>query len=404
MKEKGHSVSRRKFLTSAILTSTGIVAGMNSASARSNTPKSKKRKKAIFRTLGKTGIRVPVVGMGKLPADNPRLVKAALDNGLAFIDTALMYYNGQHEKMISKVIQDYPRDSYVIATKIKPPGYNYRTGMYSKKATEESFLKKFDKSMKNLGLDYVDILYHHDVSTRESALLEPVLNAMRKIKESGRAKHLGISTHKNEPETIRAAIESRVYEVVLTTYNFKQDHLAEMDQAIKEAAAAGFGIVGMKNLAGGYLDKHKKKPVNAKAALRWALQNPDIHAVVPGFTNFEQMEECVEVLHNIKMSKKERNDLLTASDETGMYCNACGKCVAKCSKGLPVPELMRAYMYTYGYRKPGQAQDLLMSLDVQNNPCIDCDECTVDCVKSFDVAQKISDVTRLIDIPREFIV
>jgi ferredoxin len=116
------------------------------------------------------------------------------------------------------------------------------------------------------------------------------------------------------------------------------------------------------------------------------------------------MEECVEVLHNIKMSKKERNDLLAASDETGMYCNACGKCVAKCSKGLPVPELMRAYMYTYGYRKPGQAQDLLMSLDVQNNPCIDCDECTVECVKSFDVAQKISDVTRLIDIPREFIV
>jgi predicted aldo/keto reductase-like oxidoreductase len=404
MKKKDHSVSRRKFLTSAILGSTGLVAGVNSASAKPHQPRNKKHKKVVYRTLGKTGIRVPVVGMGKLPVDNPRLVKAALDNGIVFIDTALMYYSGRHEKMISKVLKDYPRDYYVIATKIKPPGYSYKTGLYSKKATEESFLKKFDVSMKNLGLDHVDILYHHDVVTREAALYEPVLNAMRKIKESGRAKHLGVSTHKNEPEMIRAAIESGVYEIILTSYNFKQDHIADLNKAIKEAAAAGLGIVGMKNLAGGFLDKEKKKPVNAKAALRWALQNPDISAVVPGFTNFEQLEECVEVLHNLKMNKKEKDDLLLASKETGMYCNACSKCVAECKKELPVPELMRAYMYTYGYRRIEQAQDLLLSLNVEQSPCIDCDECTVECVKDFDVAQKISDVTRLVDVPRDFIV
>lgn len=403
MKNKNKAINRRKFLTSSVLGTTGIVAGLTPAQAEIDLQKNKKRTKRVFRTLGNTGITVPVIGMGKVPVDNPNLVRVALSKGITFIDTAILYYEGRHEKMLGKVLKDYPRDSFVIATKVKPPGYNRRTELYTSRATEESFLKKFDKSIKSLNLEYVDILYHHEVARKEAALHEPILNAMRKIKESGRAKHLGISSHKNEPEVIRAAISSGVYEVVLVSYNFKQDHIAEMNKAIKEAAEAGLGIVGMKNLAGGYLDKKKQKPVNAKAALKWALQNPDIHALIPGFTNYEQMEECVDVLHNIKITKKEKNNLLLAHSEPGLYCNACSKCVAQCKNNLPIPELMRAYMYTYGYREVKKAQDLILSLEISQNPCVDCTTCTVSCVKGFDVNGKISDVARLINVPGEFI-
>jgi predicted aldo/keto reductase-like oxidoreductase len=257
--------------------------------------------------------------------------------------------------------------------------------------------------MDRLGVKYVDILYHHAVSKIEAALFEPVLNAMKKIKASGRAKHLGISTHKNETEIIQAAIDSGVYEVVLTAYNFKQDHLPEMDKMLKKATNAGLGIVGMKNLAGGYLDKEKQKPVNAQAALKWALQNPDMHTLIPGFTNFEQLDDCAAVLTDIQMSSNEKKDLIAAASEQGMYCNACSACVPQCKKELPVPELMRAYMYTYGYRELKKGKDLLVSLDLPGDVCSDCDECTVSCVKNFSVAEKIKDVTRLLDVPSEFI-
>ena len=70
--------------------------------------------------------------------------------------------------------------------------------------------------------------------------------AMTKLKKEGRVKHLGISTHSNEPEVIRAAVKSGVYEVVLTAYNFRQPHVADVEKAMAEAAKAGLGIVAMK--------------------------------------------------------------------------------------------------------------------------------------------------------------
>ena len=406
MKKQEKGIGRRRFLVSTVLGASGVVAGaagLTSTADKTGNPK-KKHKKILYRTLGKTGISVPVISMGVMRADNPNLVKAALSKGIVFLDTANSYQNGRNEEMLGKLLQDYSRDSFVIATKVKPSGGSRKTGLYSNKTTEEDFLKKFDQSMKRLKLDYVDILYHHAVSTREAALFEPVLNAMKKVKASGQARHLGISTHKNEPEVIRAAIDSGIYEVVLVAYNFKQDHLPEMNKALQEAADAGLGIVGMKNLAGGFLDKEKQKPVNAKAALKWALQNPNVHTLIPGFTSFDQLDDCVQVMKNIKMTTTEKDDLLLASAEQGMYCNACSRCVDQCKKELPIPELMRAYMYTYGYREVKKAQELLVSLDILADACTECGDCTVTCVKDFAVADKITDVTRLLDVPEDFIV
>lgn len=401
-----NSIHRRKFLVSSVLGATGMVAGATGIKSGVGFPLPGKVKKTkiIYRTLGQTGIKLPVISMGVMRADNPNLVKAALAKGMVHLDTANSYQQGRNEEMVGKVIKDYPRDAYVISTKVKPGGRSRKTGLYTDKTTEEDFMKKFNESMDRLGIEYVDILYHHAVSKREAALFEPVLNAMKKIKASGRAKHLGISTHKNEPEILQAAIDSGVYEVVLTAYNFKQDHLPEMDRMLEKATNAGLGIVGMKNLAGGYLDKEKQKPVNAQAALKWALQNQNIHTLIPGFTNFEQLDDCAAVLTDTKMSTDEKNDLIAARSEQGMYCNACSACVPQCKKGLPVPELMRAYMYTYGYRELKKGQDLLVSLDLSKDVCSDCKDCTVSCVKDFAIDEKISDVTRLLDVPAEFLV
>ena len=405
MKKFENSINRRKFLVSSVLGASGMVAGATGLKSQGGVLKSSNVESAnvVYRTLGKTGIKLPVISMGVMRADNPNLVKAALAKGIVHLDTANGYQQGRNEEMLGKLLVDYPRESYVIATKVKPGGGDRKTGLYTEKTTEEDFLKKFDESMERLGIDYVDILYHHAQSKREAALFEPVLSAMKKIKESGRAKHLGISTHKNETEIIQAAIDSGVYEVVLVAYNFKQDHISEMNKALDDAAKAGLGIVGMKNLAGGYLDKEKQKPVNAKAALKWALQNPNMHTLIPGFTNFEQLDDCAMVMSDTEMSSQEKDDMIAATSVQGMYCNACSLCVPECKKNLPVPELMRAYMYTYGYREPKKAQDLLASLDLPNDPCSDCNDCTISCVKEFPVAEKIADVARLINVPSDFL-
>jgi hypothetical protein len=75
-----------------------------------------------------------------------------------------------------------------------------------------------------------------------------------------------------------------------------------------------------------------------------------------------------------------------------------------CPLKLSVPDLMRAYMYAYGYSNPSQAYALLNDLGYGNDPCRNCSgTCSVKCSRDFDVKGKIADISRLVDVPSEFL-
>ena len=359
-----------------------------------------KERKFVYRTLGKTGIKLPVINMGVMNTDNPNLVRAALDSGVVMLDTAQTYQRGQNEGMIGEVLKGRPRDSFVLATKARLPT-NQTTGLYTEEATEEAFLKKVDSSLKNLGLEYVDIYYHHNVSKRESVLFEPILNALQKAKRDGKIRFMGITTHMNEPEVIHAAVDSKFYDVILTAYSFQQKHNAEVRSAIARAAQAGIGIVDMKAIRGG--SRQKTTVTNAAAALKWVLQDPHVHTIVPGYITFEEMNIALSVMEDLTLSDSEKKDLQKEASLPGLYCQGCRKCLGQCLEKLPIPDVMRAYMYTYDYRNLAHAQDLILSLNLPARVCEDCSLCPVKCSIGFNVPSKIRDVVRLRDIPLEFI-
>jgi predicted aldo/keto reductase-like oxidoreductase len=230
-----------------------------------------------------------------------------------------------------------------------------------------------------------------------------MLEAIQAAKKSGKARHVGLSTHKNEPEVIQAAIESGVYEVILTAINFKQDYYAKLKETIAQAAKAGIGIVAMKTMAGGYFDRERKQPINCKAALKFVLQDENVTTSIPGNTNFDHLTMNLSVNTDLKMTAEELADLRIGRSEGGLYCQGCEHCVPDCPKGLPIPELMRAYMYTYGYREPEMAHSLLSSLGLPENPCSECSVCGATCVKGFDIADRVTDVARLTKVPVEFL-
>lgn len=364
-----------------------------------------KKRKIIYRKLGKTGLKLPIVSMGVMNSDNPNLIRAALDAGITHLDTAWYYMMGRNEETIGKVIKDRPRDSYVIATKIWEPS-DYRTGLFPKDASSETFFIKFKTSLKRLGLDYVDILYLHNIKRKESALFEPYVSAMKKLKKEGKIRFIGITTHRNEPEVIRAAADSNVYEVVLTSYNFKQKHHIEVKKAIDYAAKAGLGIVAMKTQAGVYWDKEKLNPINMKAALKWALEDENVHTSIPGFTTFDQMKLDLTVMADLSLSVQEKKDLQFGEKNklAGLYCKQCGSCLSQCKQNLNIPDLMRSYMYAYGYKNLAVAKQLMEELQVNSNACQDCSTCSVTCSNSFNVRDRITDIVRINDIPNDFLV
>jgi hypothetical protein len=283
-------LKRRSFLKWGAAGLAGIavnpVSGARGGDRRDPSPDPQK-KDMIVRTLGRTGLKLPVVSLGVMNSNSPDLIRAALDRGIVMLDTAHGYQGGTNEVVIGQVIKGRPRDSFVVATKVPAPGRDRKTGAIPADAKAEPFLEMFNLSLERLGLEYVDILYQHNVLARDQVFFEPVLMALQKIKKEGRARWIGVTTHGNEPEVIRAAVEAKVHDVVLSAYNFRQDHRDEVRKAVAEAAAAGVGIVAMKTQAGAFWDKEKQHPINMKAALKWVLSDPNVTTAIPGMTTFD---------------------------------------------------------------------------------------------------------------------
>ncbi len=394
------NLNRRGFLRTSIAGAAGIVALSPSLASAAT---SEQQKDIILRTLGKTGMNIPVISFGVMRADNPNLCKAAYEKGIKLFDTANVYQNGNNEIMLGNLLKDYPRNSFYLATKIKPAGVD-SDGKPSDLTTADDFLSKFNTSLSRLKMDYVDILYVHDVRSPELLECKPVISALNKLKKEGKVRFVGFSTHLNQPDVINAAASMNRWDVVLTAYNFKQSYANELNNAIKKASQAGIGIIAMKTMAGGgFLDKDKSKPINSTAALKWVLSNPDVTTTIPGMTDFDQLDLNVKILSDISISEDEKKDLFVARAEKGLYCTGCANCISTCPVNLPVPDLMRAYMYAYGYSSPAMAKTLLTELGMTDNPCKDCSSCKVVCTKDFDVREKIADISRLVNVPSDFL-
>jgi uncharacterized protein len=131
---------------------------------------------------------------------------------------------------------------------------------------------------------------------------------------------------------------------------------------------------------------------------------PRITTAIPGMTDFDQLDLNLKLLSDITLTEDEKKDLIFASAETGLYCTACTKCIPACPNNLPVPDLMRAYMYAYGYSNPGMAYTLLGELGTTADPCQGCSSCKVECTKNFNVKEKIADISRLVNVPADFLV
>lgn len=402
--------TRRDFLKTGAL---GIAAGaflpsaLGAASGEEPRKSAEKKERThVYRMLGRTGIRLPILSFGAGGTSDPSLVRAVLDAGITHLDTARGYARGNNEIMIGTVIKGRPRDSYVIGTKSANMSIDNRTGIYKSTTTGETFLRDLDESLKALGVEYVDIFYVHGAVRGESIEMDAVLKAFGQAKQSGKARWIGISTHRNEPEVIRAAIRTKIWDVVLTSYNFRQPHLAEVEKSIAEAVAAGIGIVAMKTQAGVFWDAAQKQPINMKASLKWSLRNENVATAIPGITTLEQLENDLAVIEELALTADEKKDLKlgAAAGLPGLYCAQCGACVEQCRAKLDIPTVMRSYMYAYGYRKPAQARETLAEANIRRVPCAKCPSCTVACTLGFPVRERAVDIVRITSVPEEFLV
>ncbi|MDR2057906.1 MAG: aldo/keto reductase [Dysgonamonadaceae bacterium] len=390
------NINRRKFLGISALVGTGaIVSPQIAVSAKEDTSKKKEKSSITTRILGKTGIEVPILSMGVMRADNPAVVRAAYNSGLTHFDTAHGYQNGKNEEMLGVFFKDKDRSTFTIATKGKA---NLKSDNF-----EQEYEELLNTSLRRLQMDYVDIFYTHAVEDM-GVLNDPrLIKILKKFKEDGKIKHIGFSTHANKPGQIDEAIATGIYEVCLISYNFKLGILPELNAAIQRGVDAGIGFVAMKTMAGGVEDAQGNKKVDGAACLRWAWQNPNITTAIPGFTSFDLLDNCLEAAHSPELKRSDIEYLAGLQKKELLYCQNCGNCVSQCTKHLPIPTIMRAYMYNYGYKYPSLSKETLGELSVTGNDCSGCRTCTVNCPSGFKVADKIAAITPIVNVPSYFL-
>ncbi len=349
-----------------------------------------------MRQLGKTGIMLPILGMGVDRPDSGNVLRAAYNAGIRHFDTANNYQNGRNEELLGNMFDGKSRDSRFIATKIMFP-YPLRDDF------ETDFEQKLESSLKRLRVDQVDLLYLHDIRTVENVRDSRVTTALQKAKAEGKAQFIGLSFHTGNPDVFNAAIDMGIYEVLLLSYNFKMKDLEANEAAIERAARAGIGLIGMKTMAGGVEDAQGVKQINGRACLKWAWQNKHITAVIPGLTNYNHLDECVAAALEPEITAEEKQYLAALSQEEMTFCQQCNTCKGQCPEGLPIPDIMRAYMYAFGHKCASNAKETLTSLNLRTDACTQCESCQVQCPSGFNVAQKIAAITPVLQMPEVFL-
>jgi len=354
----------------------------------------------VVRTLGRTGLELPVVSMGACYAVN--LVRTALDEGIVYIHTSSSYSEKNQERLLGEVFRGRDPNTFVVGTSPDLP-YEFAPGKDLSvdlgTGVDPGLIEpSLDGSLERLQVEAVDIYYLAGVGSREVVLHEPYLETYDRLKRAGKIRFAGVITHENEPEVIRAAAESRVWDVVVTAYNFRQSYSEEIGEAVRAAAEKGLGIVAMKTQAGVYWDRERTRMINMTAALKWVLQDENVHTAIPAFSTFDEMREGLSVMDDLELTAAESRDLGLGERLalSGNFCQQCGRCRPKCPAGVDVPTWMRASMYAFGHGRLEKARETLRAGRAVELPCRECIRCHVTCTLGHDVRSRTLDLARLL--------
>lgn len=214
-----------------------------------------------YQEFGKTGLRVSKLCLGTWGiggagwdsySDESRMdaIKAALECGINFIDTAPAYNAGKAECYVGETLNKLKkRKEVVISTKC---GNKFVDGKYLRCGSKESILKQCDESLKNLKTDYIDIYLVHwpdpDVE------LEETIDAVSTLKKEGKILHAGVSNFSKEQiEEAQKYCEIEAFQPQYSLADRKDEKL------IRWAYEQGLGIMTYGTLGGGILTGNYRK-------------------------------------------------------------------------------------------------------------------------------------------------
>jgi predicted aldo/keto reductase-like oxidoreductase len=341
-------------------------------------------KGARVRSYGRLGrtewpVSDTVLGAGRLRGDDAwKIVKEAFGRGVNYVDTAPDYSTAGSERAVGRALREIPRDQIFIATKFCTPIGHLPAG-----TPVAHYKEVIDESLGRLGTDYVDLIHIHACDEVERLMDPNVHEAFAQLKQEGKARFLGVSTH--TPRLVHVtnrAIDSGAFDVMMLAYH--HGIWPELSDIIARAhAEQDIGIVAMKTLKGARhrnLEDFHDANSYAQAALKWVHANPDVSCAVISFFEMQHLDEYLhasgQTLGPEDFSILERYDEAIATT----YCAPhCGACLESCPENVPIHDVLRHRMYFEDYHAERQAMELYAKLEVD---AAACDGCAAPCLGS----------------------
>ena len=261
-----------------------------------------------YRRFGRTNLRMPVFSCGgmrfqqswsdvpwdkvqpEVQANLEATIRRAVELGIHHIETARGY--GSSEMQLGPVLRQFPRESLIVQTKVMP------------KPTAREFLETFEASMRNLGLEHVDLLSVHGINHRghldETLRKGGCLDVCRQLQREGRVRFVGFSTHAT-PGVISEAIRSDEFDYVNLHWYLVNDLNRP---CIAEAAQRDMGVfIISPNDKGGklYLDLPVMRGLCAPLTPMqfndlYCLARPEVHTLSLGAARPSDFDEHVAAL------------------------------------------------------------------------------------------------------------
>lgn len=362
--------------------------------------------------LGFGAMRLPTREDGSVDEELVRdMTKFAMDNGVNYFDTAFPYHGGHSEVIMGKVLGEYPRDSYYLATKY--PGHQI--------SSSYNPAEIFEEQLKKCGVDYFDFYLLHNVYENSmDVYLDPkwgIIDYFKEQKRLGRIKHLGFSTH--------AKLEGleQFLDACGEDMEFCQIQLNYLDWTLQDAKGKyellterGIPVFVMEPVRGGKLaslDAHNETKLKSlrpdESIPAWGfrfLQGlPNVMMVLSGMSNMEQMVDNVKTFTEEKPLSNQETDLLLEIAEgmkNSVPCTACKYCTSGCPMGLDIPGLIATYNEIRFAPVVNSVMHLqAMSADKQPSACIACGKCSQICPQGIDIPQVMKDFAEALDkIPK----
>ncbi len=322
--------------------------------------------------LGRTGMEVSVIGFGGIPIQRvsqeeaTKIIIEARNKGINFIDTAQAYTIS--EQYIGNALKEAGRENFYIATKAM--SYDY-----------ESMKAAIEKSLKTMGLDYIDLFQVHNVSKQEQLDLtiseNGALKALVEAKEKGLVKHIGITGHIRE--ILMQAIEHE-FETIQFPFNPVESQGTEL---FTKSLEKGLGTIAMKPMAGGAFTKQK-------LSLKYIINSNLINVAIPGMDSIEQVVENASVGESSATLTEEEYEELNKEVEIlgNDFCRRCGYC-KPCPEGIDIPNVFLFEGYVTRYNLPEYGKSKYEALPVKATACVRCRKCERKCPYNLPIVNKL---------------